>query len=88
MIWWIAIALQTLLFAAWIWLAFRTLFDLSARIRHQTGQMLPGPRGTLQGFALFFRAPEYAPRRRQLGLLTLALFAAIGLTRLLGGPYG
>lgn len=86
---WVIIAVQGGLFAVWAWTAFRILFRLSARMRAQSGQMLPGPRRTLQGFALFLRDPDHARDRRVLGLLTLALLASSILVRsVLGADHG
>lgn len=71
----VLLAAQAGLFAVWGWLMFRTLFRLRARAVQATGRVIPGLGATLATFRDFFVDPALARDRRQLGLVTLALFA-------------
>ena len=68
---------QSVLFAVWAFWMFRCLFRLRAHVVARTGATFPGPVASLHGFRDFITLPGFARDRRVLGLLTLALFAAI-----------
>lgn len=82
---WAGLGLQLAVFALWVWLMARSLLRLARWTRAQSGAMLPGPRWGLRGFAAFLRAPDFAAERRQLGLVTVALFGILLLNRVLFG---
>jgi hypothetical protein len=69
------LALQAVLFAGWVLLAFRTLFRLRSRAVAESGTAFPGLRATLAAFAGFLRDPGFARERRLLAVLTAALLA-------------
>jgi len=67
------LGLQGIVFAAWAWLVFRTLFRLYAMARE--GSVMPGPSRAVRIFRTFATAPAHARDRRRLVVLTCALFA-------------
>lgn len=76
------LALQGVLFALWIWLAFRTLFRLRAIAAARSGRVFPGPLQMLTSVSDWIRDPAEAERRRLLVsttgvLLGLAAVSAI-----------
>lgn len=70
------IVTQGLIFATWVFFAFRSLFRLLSILRKTSGQMLPGPRSTLSAPRLFLTDPRFASDRKTLAALTLILLLA------------
>ncbi len=84
---WVGLALQAVVFAVWAWLALRSLFRLRARAVARSGRPFPGLSATLEAFGSWLRAPQFAPERRRLGLVTLLLFAVMLGNRMLWVPH-
>lgn len=77
------LAVQGVVFAAWAFLMFRSLFRLRRRAVERSGRMIPGVRDTLEGYRAFLTLPEFRGDRRLLGAATLALFALTLMAALL-----
>lgn len=78
----ISVALSGLIFLMWAVSMFTTLIALRKRTVARTGTDWPGPAAALHEWGIWLRAPEFARDRRQLALMTLAVFALGGLTAL------
>ena len=70
---------QGVVFAAWAFTAFGSLFRLLAEVRQRSGEAVPGLRSTLSAPRLFLTHPRFAADRKALGLLT-ALMLILSLT--------
>ncbi len=69
----IILVLQLVLFAGWVFEAFRVLFHLRRRAEARTGRFLNGPFTFLAVARDWMTDPEQAQRRRQFYLFTAAL---------------
>ncbi|MEX0282848.1 MAG: hypothetical protein AB3N13_16825 [Arenibacterium sp.] len=76
---WAIFGLGSLIFAAWAFFMFLTLFRLRKRGADQTGQTFPGPLATLRQWHHWLTSPEDRRDRRLLGGLTLALVTWVGV---------
>lgn len=74
------LTIQSVVFLAWIALAFRWLFALRADAVAESGTALPGPRWAIRAFRGELVAKCYARDRLWLGILTLIL---LGLSLIL-----
>lgn len=81
----VLLALQSLVFAGWAFLMFRSLFRLRRRAVARSGKTFPGVFDTLEGWGAFLSLPEFQSDRRLLGAVTLLMFALIGLNVWLAG---
>jgi hypothetical protein len=68
------LALGAVIFAAWAWLMFRTLFLIRKRAADETGRTFPGPGATLNHWGRFLKNPEDRTLRQQLTGTTMAMF--------------
>ena len=78
----ILMAAQAVIFGAWAFWMFRTLFALRRDVVERSGKQgfyQPSVAETLTSFGWFFTEARYARHRRILGILTLALFATIAI---------
>ncbi len=69
--------LQGLVFAAWAFVAFRTLFDVTGRARRLSGKILPGPGWTVHAWANWWRDRSTHRHRLQFVGLSLLLIVLI-----------
>lgn len=79
------LVLMGVVFLIWAASMFSNLFLLRARAEKRTGRAFAGPFAFLTEIGHWLRAPEDKLRRRNLGVLTLALFVMILSGALLGG---
>ncbi|MFN3147193.1 MAG: hypothetical protein ACE368_19070 [Paracoccaceae bacterium] len=79
------LALMGVVFLIWAVSMFSTLFLLRARAEKRTGRVFSGPIVFLKEIGHWLRAPEDKLRRRNLGVLTLALVVMIATGAFLGG---
>lgn len=79
----IRLVLMALVFIAWAWLMFRTLFLLRRRGEAETGAMFPGPMATMRQIGIWLRNPADRSDRRTLFFLTLVLVAMIAMQALI-----
>lgn len=81
----VILGLQTVLFAAWAFCAFRILFYLRRAAVARTGAQFPGPLTFLTQARIWLADEAEAGWRRTFAGLTVAMFAAIGLFALSRG---
>lgn len=67
------LAVQAVVFAAWVFVAFRFLFRLRAVAVRASGRPFPGLDATLDAFRAGAADPAFAADRRRLLILTAAL---------------
>ena len=79
------ITLQGILFFAWAFTMFQTLFRVRALAVERTRNLWPGPRASASTLAVWWRDPTQRPLRNRLILLTLLLFGTMALSALAGG---
>ncbi len=79
------LALMGVVFLIWAASMFSTLFLLRGRAEERTGRAFAGPGAFLTEIGHWLRAPEDKLRRRNLGVLTLALVVMIATGAFLGG---
>jgi len=70
----ISLLMSGLVFLMWAFSMFRVLFSLRRRAVARTGKTWPGPIDTLHEWGIWLREPDYQRERRQLLLMTLAVF--------------
>ena len=70
---WLAFALGPIVFAAWAFFMYRTLFRLRRRGADMSGQTFPGLGETLRQWGNWLTSPEDQRDRRILGGLTLLM---------------
>jgi len=73
----VILVIQGLVFAAWAFVAFRTLFDITGRARRLSGKLLPGPGWAVHAWANWWRDRRVRHHRLQLVGLTIAMFVLI-----------
>ncbi len=73
------LGLQTVLFAAWAFCAFRILFHLRRAAVARTGSQFPGPLTFIAQVRLWLSDAAEAGWRRTFAGLTVAMMAAIAL---------
>lgn len=76
------LALQVIIFAIWMVIAFRWLFAMRADAVAESGRSLPGLGPTLRAFREGFTGARYARQRLWLGVTTLLLLTTSYLTSL------
>ncbi len=74
----ILLGLQSVVFVAWAFVMFRTLFAQKRRATMRTGKALPGPLEALREWGIWWRNPRMQAERRLLIGLTLCLIVLIG----------
>jgi hypothetical protein len=79
----IRITTMGLVFLAWAWLMFRTLFLMREREAERTGQMLSGPGGLLHQIGYWLKSPEDRNDRKNLLFLTGVLAVMIAMQAML-----
>jgi hypothetical protein len=73
----VILVFEGLVFAAWAFVAFRTLFDVTGRARRLSGKMFPGPGWAVHAWANWWRDRSTHRHRLQFIGLTIALFVLI-----------
>ncbi|MEQ8366833.1 MAG: hypothetical protein RIB61_09005 [Roseicyclus sp.] len=73
----IQLVLQGLVFIAWAFLMFRTLFLLRSRAQEETGNMLSGPGQFIKQVGVWLKSPEDKSERSTLFFLTAVLLVMI-----------
>lgn len=82
---WMVLAVQTVAFAVWAYVAFSVLFHLRGRGEAMTGQPWNGPVVFLRAAGEWLRDPAEQRRRRLLFVLTLVL-CALSVAQAVVGP--
>lgn len=76
----IGLLLQGLVFVAWAFMMFRTLFTFRARDAAQGGGPFPSTGGFIAQMKYWLKSDEDRRDRRALFVLTLALFVLIAIS--------
>lgn len=75
----IALGLFGVVFIAWAYMMFRTMFLIRKRAAERTGKMFPGPLTALAEYKIFFTSAHDKNEKNLLLVTTLGLFMTTAL---------
>ena len=75
----IALGLAGVVFAAWAYMMFRTMFLIRKRAAERTGKMFPGPLTALEEYKIFFTSENDKKEKNLLLVTTLGVLVTTAL---------